>query len=151
MFKYRAFLLLPVFALGFLLSGCIVVREYPAAEKTAEVKKQEIEIARELVKAFVTNDAKAFVSLLPEEVRTKFNEESFARTRKAVTDSVGEPISFTYLTSLELPALTPQIWKIRFSRVNLKKEQEFTSELLFKVITGMTDKKSAVITSFQFI
>ena len=151
MLKCRAALPLVVFASAFLFSGCVVVREYPAQESVAKAKEPEIELARKLIKAFVSNDAGTFVSLLPEETRSKFNEESFAKSRKQIVDSVGEPVSFTYMTSLELPALTPQIWKIRFSRINLKKDQEFTSEILFKVVTGMTGKKEAVITSFQFI
>ena len=55
------------------------------------------------------------------------------------------------MTSLELPALTPQIWKVRFRRVNRKGDTEFTSEVLFKVVTGTDKKKQAVVTTFQFI
>ena len=151
MFGRHVFLPLAVLALTFGFAGCTVVKEYPAVEKAAENKQPEYELARQLLHAFVTGDAKKFVSLLPEDMQKKFDTDAFKKYRQKVTESAGEPVSFTYLTSLELQALTPQIWKIRFKRVNNKTQQEFTSEVLFRVITGMSDKKNAVITSFQFI
>lgn len=151
MFKRQIFLTLAVLLLGLCTAGCTVVREYPEAEKVAEPKKAEHEIARQLLHAFVANDASKFVSLLPEETQQKFTKESFKQYRKKITESVGEPVSFTFLTALELQALTPQIWKVRFRRTDDKRGTEFTSEVLFRVITGMSGKKSAVITSFQFI
>lgn len=135
----------------FLASGCTVVREYPAEEQVTEVKKAEAELAHKLIKAFVTNSASEFVSLLPEETRARFGKEEFNKYRKKVVESVGEPISFKYMTSLELPAFTPQIWKVKFRRVNRKGDTEFTSEVLFKVVTGTDKKKQPVITTFQFI
>ena len=146
-------ILLPLAAIALLsgVVGCTVVREYPAEEKAAENKQLEHELARELLHAFVTNDSAKFVSLLPVDMGKKFDEAAFRKYREKLVKSVGEPISFTYLTTLELQALTPQIWKVRFRRVNSKNGQEFTSEVLFRVITGMSDKNNAVITSFQFI
>lgn len=140
-----------VLVLASTVTGCTVVKEFPAAEPVVQAKSAEYELARNLVKAFVKGDAKGFVALLPEETQSKFDVESFEKYREKIIESAGEPISFTYLTSLELQALTPQIWKIRFRRVNKKNELEFTSEILFRVITGMSSKKTAVITSFQFI
>ena len=134
------------------LSGCTVIKEYAPQEKAiAQVKPEEYELARALLAAFVANDAKAFIALLPDEKRTNFNAETFAKTRKSIVDSVGEPVSFTYLSALELPSLTPQIWKVRFRRVNYRNGKEFTSELLFRVVTGMTGKNTPVITAFQFL
>ena len=98
-------------------SGCVVVKEYaPVKETAANVKPQELELARKLLRAFVKNDAKTFVALLPEETREKFTEKSFAVTRKSVIDSVGEPVSYSYVTTLKLPSLNPQIWKVCFRR-----------------------------------
>ncbi len=133
------------------VSGCTVIKEYTSpAKEIATVSPQERELARKLIHAFLTDDAKGFVALLPDEKRTNFTAETFKKTRKAIVDSVGEPISFSFLTSLELPSLTPQIWKVRFKRVNSRGD-EFTSELMFRVITGMIDKKTPVITAFQFL
>lgn len=137
--------------ISFVATGCTVVKEFPAAEPIVETKAAEHELARKLVHAFVKGDAKGFVSLLPEDTQNKFDTDAFEKYRSKIIESAGEPISFTYLTALELQALTPQIWKIRFRRVNNKSGQEFTSEVLFRVITGMSSKKTAVITSFQFI
>ena len=80
-----------------------------------------------------------------------FTEEEFAKTRKAILESVGEPVEYTYLTTLELAALHPQIWKVRFKRWNVNRSKEYTSEILFKVITGMENKNQAVITGFHFL
>lgn len=143
---------LSAFAVLSLISGgCVVVKEVAPQENAVKINRQEYELGKKLVTAFVKNDGKNFVSLLPEETRNKFTVESFDKFRKSIVESVGEPVSFTYLFSLELPALTPQIWKIRFRRINPKNNEEFFSELLFRTITGMLDKKQAVVTGFQFI
>ncbi len=143
---------LSAFAVLSLISGgCVVVKEVAPQENAVKINRQEYELGKKLVTAFVKNDGKTFVSLLPEETRNKFTVESFDKFRKSIVESVGEPVSFTYLFSLELPALTPQIWKIRFRRINPKTNEEFFSELLFRTITGMLDKKQAVVTGFQFI
>ena len=55
------------------------------------------------------------------------------------------------MTTLELNVLHPQIWKVRFRRQNVNKTKEYTSEVIFKVITGSIDKKEAVITGFQWL
>lgn len=138
-------------AAGLMLSGCVVVKEYAPQKEVASVSKQEYQLARKLIHAFVKNDAKGFVALLPEETRSKFTEESFASTRKAVLESIGEPVAFSYVTTLELVGLHPQVWKVRFRRENVNRSKEFYSEVLFKVVTGMADKKEAVITGFQFL
>ena len=131
------------------LTGCVTVKEYAPQAEQLTVSKEEYELARRLLQAFVKNDADTFVSLLPEETQTKFTAEEFAKTRKALLESVGEPIEYSYLATLELPALHPQIWKVRFKRWNVNRSKEFTSEILFKVVTGMV-KKQAVITGFNF-
>ena len=134
------------------VSGCIVVKEYaPQPEAKAKINPAEYELGRALLTAFVKNDASGFVGLLPEETRAKFTEESFKKTRESIVKSVGEPVEFTYLTRLELETLTPQIWRVRFRRANLKNTQDFHSELLFRVVTGVERNKKAVVTSFQFL
>ena len=135
----------------FLLNGCVVVKEYAPQKETVNVSRQEYELARKLLQAFIKNDAAAFIALLPEETRSKFTEENFASTRKSVVESVGEPVSYSYITTLKLSTLHPQIWKVGFRRSNINRSKEFESEVLFKVVTGMADKKEAVITGFHFL
>ena len=134
------------------LTGCTVIRELPQEENpVADAQDPQYELSRQLLEAFIKDDAKKFVSLLPSETRKIFTEKEFANTRKSVVDSVGQPISFQYVTKLELDALTPHIWKVRFERKGIRKPDEiFHSELLFRVITGDTGK-GAVITAFQFL
>lgn len=131
--------------------GCVVIKEYMPEKTEVKVDPKEYELARQLLRAFVKDDAKTFVSLLPEETRAKFTVDNFKQTRKSVLESIGEPVSYSYLTTLELAALHPQIWKVRFKRYNVNRSKEFTSEVLFKVVTGMTDRKTAVITGFHFL
>lgn len=151
MLKMKFYALLMVVATLSLTTGCTVIREYQPREEKLTVKKQEFELAKKLLQAFIKNDAETFVSLLPEEMRTKFDVKSFNNLRKNVIASVGEPIEYSYVTSLELSALNPQIWKVRFRRYNVNRTKEYTSEVLFKVITGMINDKEAVVTGFHFL
>ena len=145
---------LAMFAGALLLTfgnGCVIIKEYAPEANAVKINPAEQELARKLLQAFIKNDAKTFVSLLPEETRKNFTVDNFKQTRKSVIESIGEPISYTYMTTLELSALHPQIWKVRFKRYNVNRTKEFTSEVLFKVITGMSDRKTAVITGFHFL
>ena len=151
MTKSILLLLAGVMAAAFCFSGCTVIREYPPEKSAVTVAPQEYELARKLLQAFIQNDAETFVTLLPEETRTKFTVKNFASTRKSVVESIGEPISYAYMTTLELPTLHPQIWKVRFRRKNINQTREYTSEALFKVVTGMDNNKKAVITGFFFL
>ena len=148
---YRLFL--PVLAVisVVIFSGCTVIRESAPEKSAVTVAPQEYELARQLLQAFVKNDAETFVALLPEETRAKFTAENFANTRRSVIESIGEPVAYSYLTTLELPALHPQIWKVKFRRKNINQTREYTSEVLFKVVTGMDNNKKAVITGFFFL
>lgn len=146
---FSALFLFAVSAL--LFSGCVVIKEYTPARESVKASPQEYELSRRLLQAFIKNDAKTFVSMLPEETRRNFNEDTFKKTRKNIIESVGEPVEYTYMTTLELATLHPQIWKVRFKRWNVNRTKEYTSEILFKVITGMVDKKQAVITGFHFL
>lgn len=148
--KKTFFVLFYVVAVSFFSTGCVIVKEYAPEKDKMDIAPQEYELARKLVRAFVINDGKAFVALLPEETRTKFTVETFEKTRKSLIESVGEPVEYRYLTTLELAALHPQIWKVRFKRWNVNRTKEFTSEVLFKVVTGMSDRSTAVITGFNF-
>ncbi len=148
---YRLFL--PVLAVisVVIFSGCTVIRESAPEKSAVTVAPQEYELARQLLQAFIKNDAETFVALLPEETRTKFTAENFANTRRSVIESIGEPVAYSYLTTLELPALHPQIWKVKFRRKNINQTREYTSEVLFKVVTGMDNNKKAVVTGFFFL
>lgn len=148
--KKTLFALFCGIAVSFFSTGCVIVKEYAPEKDKINVAPQEFELARKLVRAFVTNDGKTFVSLLPEETRAKFTVENFEKTRKSLIESVGEPVEYRYLTTLELAALHPQIWKVRFKRWNVNRTKEYTSEVIFKVVTGMFNKDEAVITGFNF-
>ena len=150
--KYRFSVVSAAAALLLVLSnGCTVIWERAPQKEAVKADRKEYELARKLLAAFIKDDASTFVSLLPEETRSKFNEEAFKRTRKSVIDSVGEPIAFTYLTTLKLGTLHPHVWKVEFRRYNVNRSQEYTSEVLFKVITGITNTGEAVITGFHFL
>ena len=132
------------------LTACTTIRELPMEQRKGEPRGADHEACRTLLKAFVRNDARAFLNCLPEEMREKFSEKQFAASRKSIIDSMGEPISFQYVTALELTTFTPHIWKIRFERTDPRNNKKFTSEILFRVITGKLDGKPVVI-GFQFL
>lgn len=134
-----------------LFSGCTTIRELPP-EETVQIRKAdpEYELCRNLLGAFLKNDAKGFIALLPENLRKDFTPEKFKATRTWITESMGEPIEFRYVTRLELVTFTPHIWKIRFKRTDRRTEKEYTSELLFRIVTAMLDNQ-AVVTGFQFL
>lgn len=143
-----------MFAAAFVMFGvvgCTTVKDVYDPAEEIKVSQAEYELGKAVLSAFVANDAEKFINLLPEETRTAFNVETFKKTRKSITDSVGEPISFYYVTTLELPSLSPQVWKVRFKRENTNKSKVFTSELLFRIVTGITKENEAVVTSFQFL
>jgi len=132
-------------------SGCATgVRELPAEVRKTEPQGADYQFSRQLVIAFMKNDAKTFLAAMPEEARKKFNEKQFAASRKSILESMGQPISFSYVTALEMTAFTPHVWKIRFERTDPRNGKKFTSEALFRVITGTIDGKPVLI-GFQFI
>lgn len=132
------------------LTGCTIIREVPSEVRKEQPQGAEFDLCRTLIKAFMKDDAATFVKYIPEEARRTFGVRQFETTRKSVIESMGEPISFQYVTALELTEnITPHIWKIRFKRVN-RKGEEFTSELLFKIVVGKL-KDEPVMISFQFL
>ena len=143
---YKVFLIASVC----LLAGCTTIRELPMEARKGEPQGADYDACRTLLKAFVRNDAKAFLACLPDEMREKFTEKQFAASRKSIIDSMGEPISFQYVTSLELTTFTPYIWKIRFQRTDPRNGKKFTSEILFRIVTGKLNGKPVLI-GFQFL
>ena len=133
-----------------LLTGCSSIRELPAEARAGEPQGAEYDLCRTLLMAFLDNDAETFLANVPAEARERFNETAFQTTRKSVIESMGEPISFQYVTALELATFTPHIWKIRFKRTDERSGKEFTSELLFRILVGRMDGKPVLI-SFQFL
>ena len=133
-----------------MLSGCTTIQELPREARQEEPQGAEFDLCRTLLMAFLKNDSKTFLAHVSPEAREKFNEKSFAAGRKAVVESMGEPISFQYVTTLELLTFTPHIWKIRFRRTDQRTGKEFTSELLFRILVGTIDRKPVLI-SFQFL
>ena len=137
-------------ALAGTMSACTVIRELPPEERAGMPQNEESELCRALLTAFLDNDAETFLARLPEETRRNFTKQHFQTTRGSVVESMGEPISFQYVTDLELTAFTPHIWKIRFQRTDARTQEVFTSEALFRIITGRVDGKPVVI-AFQFL
>ena len=151
MIRCRNIIISGLTAVAVLAGGCATgVRELPAEVRKTEPKGTDFEFCRKLVIAFMKNDAKTFLAHVPEEARAKFNEKQFSASRKAIIESMGEPISFQYVTALELTAFTPHIWKIRFQRTDPRNGKKFTSEALFRIITGKINGKPVLI-GFQFL
>ena len=110
----------------------------------------EFQLGREMLIAFLEDDGRAFVSRLEPKVREQFTVEKFREARARIVKELGEPVSFRYLTTLEMTALKPNVWAVRFKRVNPQSEKEYYQEVLFRVVTALADGKAHVI-SFNFL
>lgn len=131
--------------------GCVnYIQELPPETAGIPVNDGGYAKSRELLDAFFNNDAEAFCAMLPENFQKEFTPQHYAATRKSLVESMGEPISFTYVTSLELPVFTPHIWKVRFQRLRPDENMAFTSEALLRIITAQLDGET-IITAFQFL
>ncbi len=133
-----------------LLAGCTTILEQPPERALPKNAGKELTLCRELLMAFLKNNPSEFVELLPEEQRARFDEKKFNSTRGYIVETLGQPISFQYLTSLEFVAVTPHIWKIRFERID-KDKKIIHSEALFRIITGKTSDKEIAILGFNFL
>ncbi len=145
--------MLKVIPVLFLLAGAGCVSVPPENQDEALAKEQlqlpPQENGKVLLQAFQDNKPRVFVGELPVELRKQFGEKEFAGARKSIVDTLGEPVSFTYLTTLENPLLTVSLWKVRFSRKSSEGET-ITQEALFRVISGVGKGKFQVV-SFNFL
>ena len=139
---------LPLVA-GALLAGCTTISELPPEEVKKQGDTPEFVLGREMLIAFLRGDARGFVSRLSPEVQKQFNAEKFNTTRANIVKNLGEPVSFRFLTTLEMTALKPNVWAVRFKRVNPVSKKVFYQEVLFSIVTAEVDGKAHVI-SFNF-
>lgn len=141
-----------VMALGVLFSGCTVINEVSMAQALPEQATPEMKLCRTLLEAFLKDDAAGFVQSLPEDARSNFDVKKFNDTRKYITTTLGQPVAFQYLTTLEFVTLSPHIWKIQFERKD-RKGEVIRSEALFRIITGQTgpEKKDVSVIGFNFL
>ena len=132
------------------LAGCSSIQELPAEQALPEKATPEMKLCRQLLHEFLNNHPQDFVQLLPEDMRDRFDEKKFAETRLYITETLGEPVSFQYLTTLEFVTLAPHIWKIRFRRQD-KRGNTLHSEALFRIITGRTAQNEVAVIGFNFL
>lgn len=119
-----------------------------AIPETASVQKED-PAGRELLDAFIRDDAAAFVRILPDELRKQFGKKEFEQARTELTGNLGAPVSCCFETSLEHPLLNVSLWKVRFKRRGTEGE-DLHQEILFRVISGNAES-GRVIISFNFL
>ena len=135
------------------VSACTTIRELPPDPADAELNEaqaEERDDSRKLREAFLKDDASKFISLLSPEMKEEFGKDKFALSRKVITETLGEPVSFSYVTALEHVAITPYIWKVRFVLKN-KEGKEYYSEALFRVLAGHDTKGDVIVVGFNFL
>ena len=135
------------------VSACTTIRELPPDPADAELNEaqaEERDYSRKLLEAFLKDDASKFISLLSPEMKEEFGKDKFALSRKVITETLGEPVSFSYVTALEHVAITPYIWKVRFVLKN-KEGKEYYSEALFRVLAGHDTKGDVIVVGFNFL
>lgn len=131
--------------------GCTTIKELPAEKISQECNTPELKLCRELLIAFVKNDAAGFVGRLTPENQKSFNKAEFTAARNNMLKTVGEPVSFRYLTSLEFVKLQPHVWAVRFKRKDLTEKKEFFSEALFRIVTGRDKNGNIYVLGFNFL
>jgi len=135
------------------VSACTTIRELPPDPADVELSKEaqeERDYSRKLLEAFLKNDSSKFISLLSPEMKEEFGKDKFELSRKVITETLGEPVSFSFVTALEHVAITPYIWKVRFVLKN-KEGKEFYSEALFRVLAGHDTKGDVIVVGFNFL
>ncbi len=135
------------------VSACTTINELPPDPADAELSveaQEERDYSRKLLEAFLKNDSSKFISLLSPEMKEEFGKDKFELSRKVITETLGEPVSFSYVTALEHVAITPYIWKVRFVLKN-KEGKEFYSEALFRVLAGHDTKGDVIVVGFNFL
>ena len=130
-------------------SGCTTISELPPEEVKKQGDTPEFILGRDMLIAFLRGDAGGFVSHLSPEVQKQFNAAKFKETRDNIVKNLGEPVSFRFLTTLEMTAVKPNVWVVRFKRVNKISKKEFYQEVLFSIVTAEVDGKAHVL-SFNF-
>ena len=145
-------LLLVASAAAMFITGCQTaptVNELPPAKAFNGPMTAEMKLCREMVVAFVRNDAEIFNRQFTTSLK-HFDKKTFERTRKEVIKTLGEPVSFQYLTTLEFAAFKPHFWKIRFRRTD-RNGKEIFSESLLRIITGISHEMQVVVLAFNFV
>ena len=135
------------------VSACTTIKELPPDPADAELSveaQEERDYSRKLLEAFLKNDSSKFISLLSPEMKEEFGKDKFELSRKVITETLGEPVSFSYVTKLEHVAITPYIWKVRFVLKN-KEGKEYYSEALFRVLAGHDTKGDVIVVGFNFL
>ena len=129
-----------------LLAGCTFVRELPSEDAVSQRDTPEFELARDMLYAFIRNDADAFVSKMAPKDRERLSPKQFKAFRAEMVENRGEPVSFRYLATLEMPVpFKPHIWAVRMKKTNPQNGKEFHQEILFRVVTARADGKVHVI------
>jgi len=134
-------------------TACTTIRELPTDPADLELSREaaeERDYSRKLLEAFLKNDASGFISLLSPEMKEEFGKDKFELSRKVITETLGQPVSFSYVTALEHVAITPYIWKVRFVLKN-KEDKEYYSEALFRVLAGHDTKGDVIVVGFNFL
>ena len=141
--------------LAFVFAGCASVRELPPEERKGEPTTLEYKLSREVIVAFMNNDSKAFCKNFSPENAQRFDDKKFKESRREVVLSLGEPVSFSFLTELEFVSFKLYVWKVKFKRLGKDretgKEKAFYSEALFRVIAGRSARDKAMIMGFNFL
>ena len=134
-------------------TACTTIRELPPQPADLELSSEaaeERDYSRKLLEAFLKNDASGFIALLSPEMKEEFGKDKFELSRKVITETLGEPVSFSFVTALEHVAITPYIWKVRFVLKN-KQDKEYYSEALFRVLAGHDTKGEVIIVGLNFL
>ncbi|MDD3155002.1 MAG: hypothetical protein PHS41_09045 [Victivallaceae bacterium] len=137
------------------LTGCTVIPpEDPVGTKSPETQSRELAAAqhtgRQMLQAFLDDNAKGFCAGLDKTTAEKFSQSEFKLSRERMVREYGKPLGFTYLGDLANPLLKVLVWKVRFEKIG-SKNQPIHRELLFQLTSGVDENNRCTVISFGFL
>ncbi len=145
--RYIFLLLTGALSILFFTNGCASVSQNEVAEKS--IQSTPDVSGEKLVTAFVRDNDKTFLELLPAELQKKFNTEHFKSFRQQLVAKLGNPVSYRYLGNVKHPLLQIEIWNVEFQRTD-EQGKIVSLEAPFRVISGSVDGRNQII-SFNFL
>ena len=99
-----------------------------------------------MLNCFIRGDGDTFVANMAPKGQSQLTPAQFKKFRAEIIEARGEPVSFRYVTTLEMPiAFKPQIWAVRMKKTNAQSGKEFHQEILFRVVTARADGRVYVL------
>jgi len=144
----RTLILLAV-SVSFACAGCRTFNGPKDENKGAKQGEIASKVGEKLLMAFLTNEAEAFIRLLPGDSSQVFTENDFKKTHESLEKQFGKPVSYAFVTNLEHPIANVSIWRVRFERKSSDNTKTIHQEVLFKALSTKNEPETLI--GFNFL